>query len=276
MRSGLLGCGRFSRTLEAMDSLVASESRAVAKYGPEDLTRWERRMELPLMVGALVFLAAYALPILMPERPRWLTLLGLAASAASWVLFLIDFMVRVGLAPDRRRYLRRHWPDLLVLALPLLRPLRLLRLLVVLNVLHRRVGGRVRGRIVVYVVVGSLLLAFCAALAELDAERGAPGANIENFGDSFWWAMTTMTTVGYGDHYPVTAIGRCVAVTLMIGGVAMLGVVTATLASWLVEAVQNERQETVDLQAEVRALHAKLDQLLGSGPTDSDAGPDPE
>jgi voltage-gated potassium channel len=256
-----------------MESLVASENRAVPKYGPEELTRWERRMEFPLMVGALVFLAAYALPILMPERPRWLTLLGLAASAASWVLFLIDFMVRVGLAPDRRQYLRRHWPDLLVLALPLLRPLRLLRLLVVLNVLHRRVGGRVRGRIVVYVVVGSLLLAFCAALAELDAERGARGANIETFGDSFWWAMTTMTTVGYGDHYPVTAIGRCVAVTLMIGGVAMLGVVTATLASWLVEAVQNERQETVDLQAEVRALHAKLDLLLGSGAGDSE--PDP-
>jgi Ion channel len=78
----------------------------------------------------------------------------------------------------------------------------------------------------IYVAGGASLLAFCAALAVLDAERSSPDANIGDFGDAIWWAVTTMTTVGYGDHYPVTAAGRLVAFVLMIGGIALLGTVT--------------------------------------------------
>jgi voltage-gated potassium channel len=70
-----------------------------------------------------------------------------------------------------------------------------------------------------------------------------------------------MTTVGYGDHYPVTGVGRMVAFTLMVGGVALLGTVTATLASWLVENVEAEKEQAEDLQASVRRLEAKVDQL---------------
>jgi len=70
-----------------------------------------------------------------------------------------------------------------------------------------------------------------------------------------------MTTVGYGDQYPVTAAGRLVAFGLMIGGIALLGTVTATLASWLVETVAAEKEEAEDLQSSVRRLEAKLDRL---------------
>jgi voltage-gated potassium channel len=75
----------------------------------------------------------------------------------------------------------------------------------------------------------------------LDAERSSRDANISDFGDAIWWAVSTMTTVGYGDHYPVTPVGRLVAFGLMIGGIALLGTVTATLASWLVETVAAEK-----------------------------------
>jgi voltage-gated potassium channel len=104
-------------------------------------------------------------------------------------------------------------------------------------------------------------VAFCATLAVLDAERSSPDANITDFGDAIWWAVMTMTTVGYGDRYPVTSAGRMVAFGLMIGGIALLGTVTATLASWLVETVEAEKQQSEDLQATVRRLEAKVDRL---------------
>jgi voltage-gated potassium channel len=137
--------------------------------------------------------------------------------------------------------------------------------------LNRRATIRLRGRVGIYIAGGASLLAFCAALAVLDAERWSPDANISDFGDAIWWAVTTMTTVGYSDHYPVTAAGRLVAFGLMVGGIALLGTVTATLASWLVESVQAEKQQAEDLQATVRRLEAKVE-LLASEPK-YDLGP---
>jgi hypothetical protein len=147
----------------------------------------------------------------------------------------------LALADQRLRYLGRRWYDLVVILLPLLRPLQLLRLIPLLSVLSRRAQTGLRGRVAVYVAGGASLLAFVAAIAVLDVERSSPDANINGFGDAIWWAVTTMTTVGYGDHYPVTGIGRAVGFGLMLGGIALLGTVTATLASWLVESVAAEK-----------------------------------
>ena len=161
----------------------------------------------------------------------------------------------------------RHPLELVVLVLPMLRPLRVLRLVTLLRVLNRTAAGNLRGRVAIYVSVGSSLIAFVAALAVLDAERGADGAAITTFGDAIWWACTTMTTVGYGDLYPVTTAGRFIGVGLMIGGIALLGTVTATFASWLVEAVREEAEETEDqldaVQAELAAVRERLDRVLG-------------
>jgi voltage-gated potassium channel len=225
--------------------------------------QWERATDVPLMVAALAFLAAYAIPILKPDLPGWAAAMCIGAAATTWALFVVDYVVRLRLAPDRRTYVRKHVLDLLVIALPLLRPLRLLRLLVLFTLLNRRVGMRLRGRLAVYTGGAAALLAFCAALGMLNAERGHEGANIKSFGDSIWWAITTMTTVGYGDRYPVTGLGRAIAVMLMVGGIALLGVVTATLASWLIEAVEADQRETYDMKNEIRTLHRKLDELLG-------------
>ena len=214
------------------------------------------------MVAALAFLVAYAVPILNPNLPDWAATTCRWCAWVAWALFVADYLARLLLATNRRRYILRHLMDLLVIALPLLRPLRLLRLIALLNVLNRRVAMRLRGRLAVYVAGGAALLAFCAALAVLDSERSSPEANITSFGDATWWAITTMTTVGYGDQYPVTTVGRLVGVTLMLGGITLLGVVTATLASWLVEAVEAEQHETDDMRAEIRTLHHKLDQLV--------------
>lgn len=226
---------------------------------------WERRTEWPLTALALAFLAAYAWPILDPRLPPAARVACQVVNVGAWAAFAADYLVRLSLSGDRRQFLRRHLFDLATVALPLLRPLRALRVFAAVNVLNRRAEVSLRGRVVAYVIGGAGLLSFVAALAVLDAERGRPGANITTFGDAMWWAVTTMTSVGYGDRYPVTGSGRAVATALMVSGIALLGAVTATFASWLIERVRGvEAAESAthariaELTAEVRALRAAL------------------
>jgi len=122
--------------------------------------RWERASEWPLMIAAVIFLAAYAVPILDPDLPSWLLDLCRSLSWITWGIFAGDIVVRLVLADERARYLVHHWYDVLVLALPLLRPLRLLRLIPLLSVLNRRATIRLRGRVGIYVAGGASLLAF--------------------------------------------------------------------------------------------------------------------
>lgn len=107
----------------------------------------------------------------------------------------------------------------------------------------------------------------------LDAERGNPGAQIQSFGDALWWAVVSTTTVGYGDLVPTTDAGRMIAFGLMLAGIALLGAVTATLASWLMEKVEEGHEETrsdvVELAEEVRELRALLAAQQGGEHTTS-------
>lgn len=162
----------------------------------------------------------------------------------------------------------------------MLRPLRLLRLLTLLNVLNRGAGRSLRGRVAVYVMGATTLVLLMSSLAMLDAERDADAASITSYGDALWWAATTVTTVGYGDRYPVTGTGRLIAVALMLCGIALLGVVTASLASWLVQRVAEvevagqaaTRRDIEALTAEVAALRTELNRTVGrSRPRDTKA-----
>jgi hypothetical protein len=109
--------------------------------------RWEQATDWPLMVAAVVFLAAYAVPVLAPDLPAWLLDLCRWLIWITWGIFVVDIAVRLALTDGRLRYLVRHWYDVLVIALPLLRPLRLLRLIPLLSVLNRRAKVRLRGRL---------------------------------------------------------------------------------------------------------------------------------
>jgi voltage-gated potassium channel len=229
-------------------------------------SRWERPSEWPLTVAAVAFLAAYAWPILDPTlSPAWVGACRVV-SIGTWLVFVVDYVVRLALASDRRRFFTTHLLDLAVVAFPLLRPLRLLVLVRALGVLNRAAGSSLRGRVATYVAGSTVLVLFVASLAVLDAERDAEGSRITSFGDAVWWAFTTVTTVGYGDRYPVTATGKLVAVGLMLAGIALLGVVTASFASWLLDRVAEAEEESQAatrrdvhlLTDEVSALRAEI------------------
>jgi voltage-gated potassium channel len=224
------------------------------------LETWERRAELPLAVAALVFLGGYAWPILQPDLASGLLQACRVVTWLVWLMFVADYLIRLRLASDGRAFVRRNVVDLLIIALPILRPLRLLRLVVLLRVLNRGATTSLRGRVAVYVTGAVILLVTVASLAELDAERGHEGANIETFGDALWWSVTTITTVGYGDRFPVTTLGRLIAVGLMLSGIALIGIVTASMATWLLDHVRATEQET---QADVAVLAAEIGRLRG-------------
>ncbi|QUR68069.1 potassium channel family protein [Mycobacterium spongiae] len=228
---------------------------------------WEQRTEWPLAVVAILFLSMYSVQVLSQPNDEQARLLWMASWIA-WSLFGVDYIVRLTLASDRRQWFFRHLLDLLIVALPMMRPLRLLRLVVLVGALQKAVGNAVRGRILVYTLSGVSLLIYVTSLAILDQERGRPGATITSFGNAVWWAITTVTTVGYGDLYPVTVIGRIIAVLLMIGGISLIGVVTASLASWIVQRVAETDSENRaataaqidELRTEVRTLTERLRQ----------------
>ncbi|PXX10289.1 potassium channel family protein [Mycolicibacterium moriokaense] len=203
------------------------------------LGRFEHHTEWPLAAVALLFLGLYSAQILL--EPRGSTAAAITdAMRALYFVFVVDYLARLYLADPRAKWFVRHLFDLAIVVLPFLRPLRLLSLAVVVEVLQRAVGDTIRGRVIIYTVFGAAVMIYAASLAMLDVERHAPDAHIKTFGDALWWAITTVTTVGYGDYTPVTGEGRIVAVALMIGGVTLLGVVTATLASWIVQRVAAE------------------------------------
>ena len=106
------------------------------------------------------------------------------------------------MAPQPGRWLVGHLHDLIILVLPVLRPLRLLCLVTLLRVMNRIAGNELRGRILTYVLGPAVLLTYVSALAVLDAEENAPHPNIHTIGDAFWWAVVTVETVGYGSSCP--------------------------------------------------------------------------
>jgi voltage-gated potassium channel len=205
--------------------------------------RWEQHTELPLAFASLAFLASYAIRVLAPGLTDAWQDLALAVLVASWALFALNYAMLWRLSGQGLSFVRKHGLDTLVLLLPLLRPLRVVKVYEAVQRRHGKPRLALHARVIVYAGLATVLLGFAGALAVYQQERGAPGASMRTFGDAVWWTCATLTTVGYGDITPVTPRGRLIAVGMMAIGLALLGAVTGTFASWLLQVFSREDDE---------------------------------
>jgi voltage-gated potassium channel len=234
-----------------------------------------------MMLGLSVYvIAALAADVLLPLSPSTRMILG-HMDFGVCLIFLGEFVVGFARAPDRRAFMKWGWIDLLS-SIPLLqtarvgRAARILRVMRVLRAVRslRRIGTfllrqRAEAALSAAVLLSVLLVTFASILI-LDLEAGRKGANIQTPADALWWAVTTITTVGYGDHYPVTPQGRIVAGLLMTVGVGFFGIFTGLVASWFMAPTREKQDELADLRARLDAVT----RLLEARATEPSLSPD--
>ena len=200
---------------------------------------WEKHTTGILFVFAFLFLVGYSVLILNNQSfSQSLNELIIGGLAVIWVCFIVDYFVRLGLSTNRKVFFKKNIIDLFSLIIPLARPFLLLTYLPRIKIFRGKQGTSLRARLIVYAGFFSVMFVYVLSLAVYAVERDALGGNITDYGDSVWWAIVTITTVGYGDLYPVTVLGRVYASILMLGGVLIIGAATGTFVSFLNERVQ--------------------------------------
>ena len=233
--------------------------RTLSKYrGEKNLAAWEERSSRPMFVASVLYLLAFAAPIMSTriQEPYdgYLNIIQMIL----WGLFAADYCVRLYLAP-RRLYFITH--NLMNLAIVLLPAWRIVSFLAMIHLTANRQYKRL-SELAVKLFGYTAIFIIMFALAIYSVESSEPGAMIRDLPTAYWWTFTTLATVGYGDVYPVTGIGRVIAVVVMLYGVGMVAVATGALASWIIEKIGGrEEQEYPATKADVDDLRQEISEL---------------
>lgn len=176
-----------------------------------------------------------------------------------WVIMLVEYLVRLVVTPDRPGYIRRRWVEPATVLVPPLQGWHVVgieKMSLLVREVELRVESILKHHSLFRVLIAAVVTLFLGAWLALLFEEKAKGSNIHDYPDALWWAIVTVTTVGYGDRYPVTEGGRIVAAVLMLVGIGLIGVLTATVASVFIKEHTDANKE------EFKKGHADLGQQL--------------
>jgi len=262
----------------------------------------ERVTKYPLAILGFAWLVI-AIVVLTTDLNGSASTALVSALFVLWALLLVEYLVRLVISPDRRGYLKRRWVEPATVVVPPLQSwhfvgMEKMSLLVYEGEL--RAEAILKHHSLFRVLIAAAGTLFLGAWLVLLFEEKTKGSNIHSYPDALWWAIVTVTTVGYGDRYPVSAGGRAVAVILMLVGIGLIGVLTATVASVFVKEHTDENKEVYKLghadlgqrlsvisdrladverrlgatPAEMAALDATADaEAVAEGPVEADPGP---
>jgi len=267
-------------TLVAMDDSTPHPGPGANDHSDADnpgdrLAAYEARTQTPLDLLALATLWIVAVPSTDFSTAHDVRAVVLAVQGAIRLVYAIDITIRSALARRHMHYLVTHPVAIAAVILP---PVRVIFSLRLVRSLFRR------GHLSRFLLAASVLVLNGAAIVYL-VERHAPGSNIHTLGQSLWWSVTTVTTVGYGDYVPVTVAGRITACFIMGIGLLTLAVITAQVASSFVSqgprlaAPQPERATPEPTLAQLDRRLARIEELLTAAttpPTRAAEAPEPE
>lgn len=266
------GAGGRARPVEYLRIVGAGNASDIGRLArnQDAFDRFSAAVELPMMVITVLWFPVVLVPLLRPVHGSAATSLAVIDYTV-WALFAIEYLTKLYLSPRRWKFVRTHILDLVIVVIPFFRPARLGRLIraarlgrvgIAAELAIDRAKSVLTHRGLHVVLLAIVIIVFACAGVVTIAERNAQGSTIRELGDGLWWAIVTVATVGYGDTAPVTPIGRGVAVVLMLAGIGLIGVLSATIASYFVgqdtDKTQDEREE---LRQELAKSREERDQL---------------
>ena len=243
---------------------------------------FDEALDLPMFILSIVMIILLIVELAVDLSPTAQRTVILAGSIIWWV-FVLEYVIRVFLAENRKRFIKTHLLDAIFILVPFLRVLRIFRIFRTVRFLRvvkpttigrtyvttrrglRELAETLGKRSFPYVVGATIVVVLIGALMLYLVERNAPGAVIHDFGASMWWTVGTLTTIGT-ELYPVTAEGRILATILMVYGVAIFGYIAGTLASYFVQldtlGGHSVKPINTEQMQEIKRLSDKIEQML--------------
>lgn len=252
--------------------LVPCAEKGVELVTPERKARLYERVDrltaTPMLILSVIFLFVLLIPYAVTLDAATQEAFDVV-SLLIWFAFALELVVKVGLCEQRLRYLVTHWIDVLIVVFPFLRPLRALRVFAVFGRAWHDVRRQLHQQTAGIIGLASVVAVALCGLLVFAVERGSDGP-IQTLQDAFWWGVVTITTVGYGDMYPVTGLGRIIGTFLMVIGVGLFSLSAARIAAFFIGddggSTDSKKLDQIlarldEIELQNRELRAQLAQL---------------